>query len=80
MRTQKTDLDSFKNRIKYRLKKRDPKYFALQESIFKDGYELFYDGREFVTVGRNMLANQIVLQKQLENYIRYNSYQFRLPF
>ena len=80
MKTQKSDIESFKKRIKYRLRSCNPRYFALQESIFKDGYELFYDGNEFITVGIGQLSNQIILQKQLESYIRYNSYQTRLPF
>ncbi len=82
MKRIKTDIVYFEKRIKYRLNKANaPKRkFALQESVFQDGYFLFYDGREFYSFGKNLLANQLTIQNQLVEYLYSRTYQTKLPF
>jgi len=74
------DNESFKKRIRYRLKKEPRKAFAIQERVFEDGYHLFYNGREFYSIGYCRLANQLILQEQLSSYLKYKVYQSKLPF
>lgn len=82
MKRLKTEIEYFEKRIKYRIIKANaPKRkFALQESVFQDGYFLFYDGREFYSFGKNTLSNQLTIQNQLVEYLHSRTYQTKLPF
>ena len=82
MKRLKTDIPHFERRIKYRLRKSNArrKKFALQESVFRDGFFLMYDGKEFASFGDNQLYNQISIQNQLNQYLSNKVYQMKLPF
>ncbi len=82
MKRFKTDIPHFERRIKYRLYKAKTrrKKFAIQESVFHDGYFLVYDGKEFLSYGNDKLFNQLTIQNQLTEYLLNNTYQMKLPF
>ncbi len=82
MRRLKTDIPHFERRIKYRIYKHKVKRkkFAIQESVFQDGYFLLYDGKEFTSFGKDKLYNQLSIQKQLTEYLANRTYQMKLPF
>ena len=82
MKRVRTDIGHFERRIKYRLNKlkAQRRKFALQESVFQDGFFLFYDGKEFVSYGNSEVINQLSIQQQLVDYLVTKTYQMKLPF